>query len=89
MQLYFDKISGTFTLKTENGEPEFLGPWDYANLVLKSKYKLTDSQSREAMLQAFFGSGLAVSISNVKKLARLINHSSSLVSLPPEEYDWR
>ena len=72
MQLYYDNISGTFTLQLENGEPEFLGPWDFANLTLMSKYKLTESQSREAMLQAFFGRGLAVSISNVKKMANLI-----------------
>jgi hypothetical protein len=73
MQLYFDKISGTFTLKCEDGQPEFLGPWDYANAVLMSKYKLTESESREAMLNAFFGSGLAVSIEETKKTARLIN----------------
>lgn len=73
MQLYYDNISGTFTLKLENGEPVFLGPWDFAAYTLSSKYKLTDIQAREAMLQAFFARGLAVSIENTKKMARLIN----------------
>lgn len=71
MFLYFDNITGNFTLKLPGGKPEFLGAWDYASMRLQ-EHGLTEIQAREAMLQAFFGRGLAVSLENTKKMARLI-----------------
>jgi hypothetical protein len=72
MQLYYDNISGTFTLQCEDGHREFLGPWDYAAGKLM-ECGLTEIEAREAMLNAFFNRGLAVSLENIKKMARLIN----------------
>ena len=71
MFLHFDNISGTFTLRLADGKPEFLGPWDYAAGKLR-EHGLTEIQAREAMLQAFFGRGLAVSLENTRKMAKLI-----------------
>ena len=71
MQLYYDRVSGMYTLDTGE-EIEFLGPMTYAMLKLKELASLTASQAREAILQAFFNTGEAVSLDNIKHMAKLI-----------------
>ena len=70
MFLYYDRVSKMFTLNLgdEDGVT-FLGPITNALVTLKSKYKLSDSQAREAVLQAFFNMGDSVDISTIKKIA--------------------
>lgn len=69
MNLYYDRVSKMYSLDCEDGSVEFLGPATHAMVVLKSKYDLTDSQAREAVLQAVFNMGDAVNISTIKKIA--------------------
>jgi len=73
MFLYYDRVSKMFTLNCCDGEDEkgvtFLGPITNALVMLKNTYKLSDSQAREAVLQAFFNGGDSVDISTIKKIA--------------------
>ena len=70
MFLYYDRVSKVFTLdKGENESPEFLGPITNALLFLRRKYGLTESQAREATLQAVFNMGDAVNLETIKKIA--------------------
>jgi hypothetical protein len=57
-----------FTLVVDD-EVVFLGPWTHSIARLKTEYKLTDSQAREAVLQALFNAGDSVDISTIKKIA--------------------
>lgn len=71
MQLYYDRISKMFTLcnqEDEESEVTFLGPITNALVNLKAK-GFTDSQAREAVLQAVFNMGDAVNLDNIKKIA--------------------
>lgn len=83
MQLYYDRVSKMFTLHTEDeDEPVvFLGPITNALVNLKHSYDLTDSQAREAVLQAVFNMGDSVDLDNIKKIAkdasRFFNKSTS------------
>lgn len=68
MFLYHDRLSGSFTLETEDSV-EFLGPMTHALRLLKTKYKLTDSQAREAVVRAYGLRGDAVDLENIKRIA--------------------
>jgi hypothetical protein len=68
MNLYHDRISGSFTLETED-EVLFLGPMTFALKKLKKDYGLTDSQAREAVLRAYALRGDAVDLDIVKRMA--------------------
>jgi len=78
MQLYYDRFSRMYSLDLGDGSVEFLGPLGHAMVVLRSKYNLTDSQAREATLQALFNLGDAVNIETIKKIA--INESEYFTS---------
>jgi hypothetical protein len=68
MNLYYDRVSAMFSLDT--GEDViFLGPTTHAMLALKRKLNLTDSQARQAVIQAVFNMGDAVNLDIVKKMA--------------------
>jgi hypothetical protein len=70
MFLYYDRVAKVFTLDLGPDEdPVFLGPITNALVFLRRKYKLTDSQAREATLQAIFNMGDAVDIETIKKIA--------------------
>lgn len=68
MYLYYDRVAKMFTFETDEGS-EFLGPMTQTLSVLRTKYKLTDSQAREATLRAVFNMGDAVDIDNVKRMS--------------------
>jgi hypothetical protein len=67
MYLYYDRISKTFTLETEESV-EFLGPMTHALVKLREK-GLTCSQAREAALQAVFNMGAPVNLDWIRKVA--------------------
>lgn len=67
MYLYYDRIHKVFTLETEE-EVEFLGPDTHALVKLRHK-GLTNSQAREAMLQAIFNMGCPVDLDAIRKVA--------------------
>ena len=69
MYLHYDRISKMFTLDKGEEGALFLGPWDSTMITLKRIYKLTDSQVREAMLQAVFNMGSPVDLAIIKKIA--------------------
>jgi pyruvate carboxylase len=69
MYLYYDRVSKMFTLDLGEEGVEFLGPMTNALVTLKNKFFLTDSQAREAALQAVFNMGDSVDISTIKKIA--------------------
>lgn len=70
MFLYYDRVSKMFTLDLGDDEGViFLGPITNALVNLKRTYGLTDSQAREAVLQAVFNMGDSVDIATVKKIA--------------------
>ena len=69
MYLYYDRVSKQFTLDAGDDGVVFLGPITNALVLLRSSYGLTDSQAREATLQAVFNMGAAVDISVVRKIA--------------------
>ena len=69
MNLYYDRLSRMYSLDLADGSVEFLGPLAHAMNLLRSKYNLTDSQAREAVLQAAFNLGDAVNIDTIKKIA--------------------
>jgi len=69
MNLYYDRVSKMYSLDVGDGSVEFLGPITNAMLLLKAKYNLTDSQAREAVLQAVFNMGDAVNLTTIQKIA--------------------
>lgn len=71
MHLYYDRVSKMFTLDTGDEESPvvFLGPITNALVNLRKKFKLTDSQAREAVLQAVFNMGDSVDLDTIKKIA--------------------
>ncbi len=70
MFLYYDRVSKMFTLDLGKDEGViFLGPIINALVSLKTNHGLSDSQAREAVLQAFFNMGDSVDISTIKKIA--------------------
>lgn len=69
MFLYYDRVSKVFTLDRVDEGAVFLGPITNALVMLKRQYGLTDSQAREAVLQAVFNMGDSVNIDTVKKIA--------------------
>lgn len=67
MFLYYDRVSKMFTL--DKGEDVvFLGPITNALVNLKSE-GFSDSQAREAVLQAVFNMGDSVNMDDIKKIA--------------------
>lgn len=68
MYLYYDRVSRMFTLDDGEDGVIFLGPITNA-LVHLRKLGLTDSQAREATLQAVFNMGDSVDITTIKKIA--------------------
>lgn len=68
MFLYYDRLSNMCTL-VAGGEVDFLGPPKHALLLLQN-HGLTDSQAREAVLQAVFNMGDAVDLSTIRKIAK-------------------
>jgi len=69
MFLYYDRVSKMFTLDRGDEGVVFLGPITNTMVNLKRQYGLTDSQAREAVLQAVFNMGDSVNIDTVKKIA--------------------
>lgn len=69
MDLYYDRVSKQFTLDAGDDGVTFLGPITNAVVLLRSSYGLTESQAREAVLQAVFNMGAAVDLRIVKKIA--------------------
>ena len=67
MFLYYDRVSKMFTLDVGE-EVIFLGPITNAMVNLKNK-GFTDSQAREAVLQAVFNMGDAVRLDDIKRIA--------------------
>jgi hypothetical protein len=67
MYLYYDRVSKMFTLDTGD-DVVFLGPMTHTLVNLRS-YGLTDSQAREAALQAVFNMGAAVDLAIVRRIA--------------------
>lgn len=64
MELFFDRLSETYTL--DNGkEVIFLGPMTYTMQKLIKEYGLTDMDAREAVLEAFFNPGYAINLDNI------------------------
>jgi len=68
MYLYYDRVSKMFTLDAGDTGVVFLGPITHALVLLRS-YGLTDSQAREAALQAVFNMGAAVDLVIVRRIA--------------------
>jgi hypothetical protein len=68
MYLYYDRISKMFTLDAGDSDVVFLGPLVHAMLLLRS-YGLTESQAREAALQAMFNMGAAVDLAIIQRIA--------------------
>ena len=68
MYLYWDRIGQTMTLNTED-QVIFLGPPKHAQVRLEKEYGLTNSQAREAILQAMMNMGAEVDIDGIKKIA--------------------
>jgi hypothetical protein len=68
MFLYYDRLSQMFTLDMGDDGYVFLGPIYQAMVDLKHR-GFTDSQAREAVLQAIFNMGDAVHLNNIKKIA--------------------
>lgn len=68
MYLYYDRVSKMFTLDAGDDGVVFLGPITNALVMLRS-YGLTDSQAREAVLQAFMNMGAAVDLATIRKIA--------------------
>jgi hypothetical protein len=69
MHLYYDRVSKQFTLDAGDDGVVFLGPITNALVMLRSSYGLSDSQAREATLQAVFNMGAAVDLRTIKKIA--------------------
>lgn len=72
MHLYYDRVSKMFTLHDEEDEENpvvFLGPITNALVNLKHNYDFSDSQAREAVLQAVFNMGDSVDLETIKKIA--------------------
>lgn len=67
MKLYYDRLSRMFSLDMLDSVA-FLGGITHALLKLK-EFGLTDSQAREATLQAVFNMGGPVDIDMIKKIA--------------------
>lgn len=67
MKLYYDRLSRMFSLDMVDSVA-FLGGMTHALLKLK-EFGLTDSQAREATLQAVFNMGDAVDLEIIKKIA--------------------
>ena len=68
MYLYYDRVSKMFTLDLGDEGVQFLGPITNALVTLK-KYDLTDSQAREAVLQAVMNMGDSVDLGTIRKIA--------------------
>lgn len=68
MNLYYDRVSKMLTLDAGEDGVIFLGPITQSLVSLRS-YGLTDSQAREAVLQAVFNMGDAVNLDIIKKIA--------------------
>lgn len=68
MYLYYDRVSKMFTLDANDDGVVFLGPITHALVMLRS-YGLTDSQAREATLQAVFNMGAAVDLATIRRIS--------------------
>lgn len=68
MYLYYDRVSKMYTLDMGDDGVTFLGPIKHAVVMLQS-YGFTESQAREAALEAFMNMGAAVDLSIVRKIA--------------------
>jgi hypothetical protein len=68
MHLYYDRVSKMFTLDAGDEGVMFLGPITNA-LVMLHSYGLTESQAREAVLQAVFNMGAAVDLATIRRIA--------------------
>jgi len=68
MYLYYDRVSKMFTLDAGDDNIVFLGPMTHALVLLRS-YGLTESQAREAALQAMFNMGAAVDLAIIQRIA--------------------
>jgi hypothetical protein len=67
--LYYDRVSKMFTLDQGDDGVTFLGPMTHAIVTLRSQHGFTDSQAREAVLQAVFNMGDSVDMCTIKKMA--------------------
>ena len=79
MYLYYDRLSQVFTLDLGD-DVMFLGPITNTLMILKRTYALTDSQAREAVLQAVFNMGDSVDLETIKKIASTESMFYSTVS---------
>jgi hypothetical protein len=68
MYLYYDRLSNMVTLDLGDEGVVFLGPLTNALVNLRN-YGFTDSQAREAILQAVFNMGDAVDLMTIRKIA--------------------
>lgn len=68
MFLYYDRMANMVTLDLGDEGVVFLGPITNALINLKS-YGFTDSQAREAVLQAVFNMGDSVDLGIIRKIA--------------------
>lgn len=68
MYLYYDRVSKMFTLDAGDDNIVFLGPITNALVLLRS-YGLTESQAREAALQAVFNMGTAVDLAIIRRIS--------------------
>jgi hypothetical protein len=68
MYLYYDRVAEMYTLDTGE-DVVFLGGTTNAVVNLQRNYDLTNSQAREAILQAFMNMGDSVDIRTIRKIA--------------------
>jgi len=68
MYLYYDRVSKMFTLDAGDDGVIFLGPMTQSMVMLRH-YNLTESQAREAVLQAVFNMGAAVDLAVICRIA--------------------
>jgi len=66
MYVYYDRLNNMISLQSDD-EVIFLGPLTHAQLKLR-EYGCTPAQARDAVLRAFFNTGAAVDIDNVKRM---------------------
>jgi len=72
MTLYYDSIAGLYSLKTECGKAELLGPFVHTMLVLQ-EMGFTQKESREAAMQAMMSFGAAVDLESIKSLPFVVD----------------
>jgi len=70
MFLYYDSISGLYSLQIPGQKTELLGPYVHTTLVLRD-YGLTAKQAREAAMRAMMNRGDGIDVEAVKRMAAL------------------